>query len=198
LPSDDVPDWINQIEFSNRATTDAGSATADVDIPDRKFKMTMSFRSNTDKSLPASHTARVIFTLPSDFDNGGIAEMPGILMKSDEQSHATALAGLAVKVREGFFLVGLSNVDADRQHNIQLLNERSWFPTPDRLTGRHRNKFGARFAFEDANCRGLHLALRPDEKRQLARTLVRERFFLADQHPVAVAADFERTCLVRS
>ncbi len=103
---------------------------ADVDIPDRKFKMTMSFRSNTDKSLPASHTARVIFTLPSDFDNGGIAEMPGILMKSDEQSHATALAGLAVKVREGFFLVGLSNVDADRQHNIQLLNERSWFDIP--------------------------------------------------------------------
>src|SRR5882724_11282400 len=30
---------------------------ADIEIPDRKFKMTMSFRRNTDSSLPASHTA---------------------------------------------------------------------------------------------------------------------------------------------
>jgi len=30
---------------------------ADIEIPDRKFKMTMSFRRNTDTSLPASHTA---------------------------------------------------------------------------------------------------------------------------------------------
>jgi hypothetical protein len=29
---------------------------ADLEIPDRKFKMTMSFRRNTDTSLPASHT----------------------------------------------------------------------------------------------------------------------------------------------
>jgi hypothetical protein len=103
---------------------------ADVDIPERKFKMTMSFRRNSDKSLPASHTAQLIFTLPPDFTNGGIADMPGILMKSDEESRAKPLAGLAVKVREGFFLVGLSNVDDDRQKNIQLLKERSWFDIP--------------------------------------------------------------------
>ena len=30
---------------------------ADIEIPDRKFKMTMSFRRNTDSSLPASHTS---------------------------------------------------------------------------------------------------------------------------------------------
>jgi hypothetical protein len=39
-------------------------------------------------------------------------------------------AGLAVKVTDGFFLVGLSNVDADRTRNIQLLKERSWFDVP--------------------------------------------------------------------
>jgi hypothetical protein len=103
---------------------------ADIDIPDRKFKMTMSFRRNTDSSLPASHTAELTFILPSDFAGGGVGNVPGILMKSNEQARGTPLAGLAVKVTDGFFLVGLSNVDADRQRNLQLLKERSWFDVP--------------------------------------------------------------------
>jgi hypothetical protein len=103
---------------------------ADIDIPDRKFKMTMSFRRNTDTSLPASHTAELTFILPPDFDGGGVSNVPGILMKSNEQARGTPLAGLAVKVTDGFFLVGLSNVDADRARNIQLLKERSWFDVP--------------------------------------------------------------------
>jgi hypothetical protein len=103
---------------------------ADIDIPDRKFKMTMSFRRNTDTSLPASHTAELTFILPQDFVGGGVSNVPGILMKSNEQARGTPLAGLAVKVTDGFFLVGLSNVDADRQRNVQLLKERSWFDVP--------------------------------------------------------------------
>jgi hypothetical protein len=103
---------------------------ADIDIPDRKFKMTMSFRRNTDASLPASHTAELTFILPPDFSGGGVSNVPGILMKSNEQARGTPLAGLAVKVTDGFFLVGLSNVDADRARNIQLLKERSWFDVP--------------------------------------------------------------------
>jgi hypothetical protein len=103
---------------------------ADIDIPDRKFKMTMSFRRNTDSSLPASHTAELTFILPPDFNGGGVGNVPGILMKSNEQARGTPLAGLAVKVTDGFFLVGLSNVDADRQRNVQLLKERSWFDVP--------------------------------------------------------------------
>jgi hypothetical protein len=103
---------------------------ADIDIPDRKFKMTMSFRRNTDSSLPASHTAELTFILPQDFAGGGVGNVPGILMKSNEQARGTPLAGLAVKVTDGFFLVGLSNVDADRARNLQLLKERSWFDIP--------------------------------------------------------------------
>jgi hypothetical protein len=103
---------------------------ADIEIPDRKFKMTMSFRRNTDSSLPASHTAELTFILPPDFAGGGVGNVPGILMKSNEQARGTPLAGLAVKVTDGFFLVGLSNVDADRARNLQLLKERSWFDVP--------------------------------------------------------------------
>ena len=103
---------------------------ADIEIPDRKFKMTMSFRRNTDSSLPASHTAELTFILPPDFPGGSISNVPGILMKSNEQARGTPLAGFAVKATDALYLVGLSNVDADRQRNLTLLKERSWFDIP--------------------------------------------------------------------
>ena len=84
---------------------------ADVDIPDRKLAMTWSLRRNTDKSLPASHTVEITFKLPSDFPSGGISNVPGILMKQAEQTRGVPLAGLAVKVTSGFFLIGLSSSD---------------------------------------------------------------------------------------
>lgn len=102
---------------------------ADIDIPERKFKMSLSIRRNTDASLPASHTAELTFVLPPDFGTT-VANVPGVLMKSNEQARGTPLAGLAVKVTDGFFLVGLSNVDADKSRNLQLLKERSWFDIP--------------------------------------------------------------------
>jgi len=126
-----------QIKASGNQKADI-AVRADIEIPDRKFKMTMSFRRNTDTSLPASHTAELTFILPQDFAGGGVGNVPGILMKSNEQARGTPLAGLAVKVTDGFFLVGLSNVDADRQRNVQLLKERSWFDVPLVYTNQRR------------------------------------------------------------
>ena len=84
-----------------------------------------------DTSLPASHTAELTFSPPApDFAGGSVANVPGILMKSNEQTKGLPLAGLAVKVTDGFFLVGLSNIDADKSRNLQLLKERSWFDIP--------------------------------------------------------------------
>ena len=56
--------------------------------------------------------------------------MPGVLMKQSEQARGVPLAGLAVKVTNGYFLLGLSAVEADQQRNIQLLKEREWFDVP--------------------------------------------------------------------
>jgi len=103
---------------------------ADVEIPERHMRMTWSLRRNSDKALPASHTIEIMFTLPADFDQGGIANVPGVLMKPDEQARGVPLAGLAVKVTNGYFLIGLSAVDVDVQRNIQLLKERDWFDIP--------------------------------------------------------------------
>jgi hypothetical protein len=111
---------------------------ADIEVPERNFKMTMSFRRNTDTSLPASHTAELTFILPADFSGGGVSNVPGILMKTNENMRGTPLAGLAVKVTDGFFLVGLSNVEADRARNLQLLKERAWFDVPIVYTNQRR------------------------------------------------------------
>jgi len=100
---------------------------ADISIPERHMTATWSLRRNTDKALPASHTIEIMFNLPPDFPGGGISNVPGILMKDSEAVRGMPLAGLAVKVTNGFFLIGLNAADDDVQRNMQLLKERSWF-----------------------------------------------------------------------
>jgi hypothetical protein len=103
---------------------------AEIDIPERKFKMTMSFRRNTDPTLPASHTVELSFSLPPDLAGGGISSVPGILLKSSEQSRSSPLKTTSVRISDKFFMIGLPSAPDDRDHNIQLLNERSWFDIP--------------------------------------------------------------------
>jgi hypothetical protein len=103
---------------------------ANIEIPDRQMKVTWSLRRNTDKSLPASHTVDLVFSLPSDFPHGGISNIPGLLMKQAEQTRGVPLAGQSVKVTTGYFLIGLSSVESDLQRNVQLLKERTWFDIP--------------------------------------------------------------------
>ena len=48
----------------------------------------------------------------------------------DEGQLGVPLAGLAVPVTPGYFLIGLSSLESDMQRNVQLLKERSWFDIP--------------------------------------------------------------------
>jgi hypothetical protein len=103
---------------------------ADIEIPEERIGVRWTLRSNDDKALSASHTVEIMFTLPVDFSHGGISNVPGVLMKQAESTPGVPLAGLGVKVATNFFLISLSSVDADVQHNVQLLKERSWFDIP--------------------------------------------------------------------
>ena len=100
---------------------------ADVTIPERSMAVTWALRRSAHK---AAHTIETTFNLPVDFPGGGIADVPGILMKQGEQAHGTPLTGLAVKVMNGFFVIGLSTNDTNAQHNEQLLQEFSWLDIP--------------------------------------------------------------------
>jgi hypothetical protein len=101
----------------------------DIEIPDRKMTVTISMRRNPDQTLPASHTVEVQFKTPGD-PFGGVANLPGIRAKTTETAQGAPLVGLVVRVMPGFFLIGLSNVDADREQNLSLLRERGWLDIP--------------------------------------------------------------------
>jgi hypothetical protein len=102
----------------------------DIEIPDQRISVRLSLGRNDDKQLPASHTVEIVFKLPPDFAHSGIANIPGIMVKQGETTRGIALNGVAVKVTDNFFLVGLSAADAEMQRNVQLLKERSWFDIP--------------------------------------------------------------------
>ncbi len=102
----------------------------EVDIPERKIKVQITIRRNTDAALPATHTVEVQFVVPPDFPNGGVQNVPGILMKDGQAQRGLALSGISVKVTNGFFLVGLNNLPAETGRNEQLLRERSWIDMP--------------------------------------------------------------------
>jgi len=103
---------------------------ADIEIPERQMSITWSLRRNTDQSLPASHTIEIMFNIPTESQSGGVQNVPGVLMKQAEQTRGVPLAGLAVPVTPGYFLIGLSSLESDMQRNVQLLKERSWFDIP--------------------------------------------------------------------
>jgi hypothetical protein len=111
---------------------------ADVDIPERKFRMTMLIFRNTDPAVAASHSAEFRFNLPADFGGGGIREMPGMLMKPSEQGHGVPLSGSVARVADGVFRLNLSNVDAERAQNIQVLQGGPWFSIPMIYDNLHR------------------------------------------------------------
>lgn len=99
---------------------------AEVEIPERHIRLNLTLRRNRDESLPASHTIEILFSTPSDFQPGGIADVPAVVMEDNEQRSGAPLTGLRVKVTSGFFLVGLSSVEQDVRRNVQLMQERPW------------------------------------------------------------------------
>jgi hypothetical protein len=122
--------WRTETRTASAGRPPEFAVRADIEVPDRKMTATWSLRRNTDPSLPASHTIEIMFNVPSDSPSGGVQNVPGVLMKQAEQTRGVPLAGLAVKVTPGFFLIGLSALETDMQRNLQLLKDRSWFDIP--------------------------------------------------------------------
>jgi hypothetical protein len=102
---------------------------ADIEIPEQKMAIGLLLWRN-DESLPASHTMKIMFSLPPDFSHGGISRIPAVLMKQAEAAPGIPLAGLGVKVTPNIFLISLSSAEADAQRNVQLLKERPWLDIP--------------------------------------------------------------------
>jgi hypothetical protein len=72
-----------------------------------------------------------MFKLPADFPFGGQRSRHA----ADARRPARRADG---EGRERFYMIGLSNMDADKGHNMQLLKERAWFDIPPLVYGNSR------------------------------------------------------------
>ena len=122
--------WSTEIAPSGTGIMPQLVLRADINIPDRKMEISWKLRRASDLNGSSSHTAELRFKLPPDFASGGIFNVPGIWMKPAIPAQGAALHGLSVKVKPGYFLIGLSNAPTDREHNIQLLKDRSVIDIP--------------------------------------------------------------------
>lgn len=114
---------------SNGQAPDIG-IRGDITIPARDIAVTLTLRRNQDPSIPASHIIEVQFRLPQNFDLGNVSNVPGMRAKASEGAQGAPLVGLAVRVAPGFFLIGLSALDADIQRNLAFLITRNWLDLP--------------------------------------------------------------------
>jgi hypothetical protein len=102
----------------------------DISVPERNVQATLTLTRNLDTTLPASHVIEVGFTLPADFPNVGVGNVPGILFKESEESGGTPLKGMSVKVTKNLFWIGLESTTADRAQNLQAIRTRGWIDIP--------------------------------------------------------------------
>lgn len=99
----------------------------EIEIPERHVSVVMKMRRNTDPSFPASHTIEIMFDTPGDAF-GGVADMRGIRAKGGETAQGNPIIAEVQKVKEGYFLLALPNLEED--NNLTMLRERDWIDIP--------------------------------------------------------------------
>lgn len=102
----------------------------DLDIPDAKFRATVTIRKNTDAGLPATHTIDLRFNFADGADIKGFKDMALPQMRRDDTPTGDALSGVRVKINDAYFLVGLTRSDADTVRNLEMLGTRNWIDFP--------------------------------------------------------------------
>jgi len=103
---------------------------ANLDVPDKNMKATLTIRKNNDSALPASHLVEIVVDTPANFTGGGIKSVPALVMKPTEESRGQPLDGAAAKVADGFFWIAFSNDARPMAQNVALLRERNWIDLP--------------------------------------------------------------------
>ena len=103
---------------------------AKITVPERGMSALITFKRNTDKSLPASHVVELVFSLPKDFDGGGIDGVQRIAMKQNEQDKGNSLIAVPAKITDDFHMIALNDDPAAISSNIDLLKNRNWIDIP--------------------------------------------------------------------
>jgi hypothetical protein len=101
-----------------------------INIPERGISALLTFKRNTDNSLPASHIVEVVFSVPPDFEGGAIENLQRIAMKRTEQDRGDPLVAVTAKVTDDTYLVALNDFEDVVRRNLELLSTRAWIDIP--------------------------------------------------------------------
>jgi hypothetical protein len=103
---------------------------ADIQIPEKHISLAVLLRRNVDPTFPASHVLELKFSPLSDMSYGEISSVPGLAMKADDDANGVRLTVQGATISPGFFLLALSDIQADLNFNVKLLKEQSWLMVP--------------------------------------------------------------------
>ncbi len=106
------------------------AVVANLDVPDRGLRVTLTIHKNSDKTLPASHLIEVVVTTTAAFPGRSVSSIPRLVMKPSEDARGQPLIGATAKVQDGLFWVALSALPADVDSNMSLLKDRDWIDLP--------------------------------------------------------------------
>jgi hypothetical protein len=101
-----------------------------ISIPGRGMTALMTFKRNTDPSLPASHLIEIVFSVPPDFEGGAIDSVQRIAMKQTEQDRGNALIAVPAKITDDFHMIALNDFPDARATNLDLMRTRNWIDIP--------------------------------------------------------------------
>ena len=122
--------WSLKSDTTSTAGKDQPMVEARVEVPERKLKAIVTFKRNSDVSLPASHIIEVVFDLPQDFPEGNVEGVQRVAFKQTEQDRGNGLIAVPAKITDDFHMIAL-NDDADaRKVNGELMKTRSWIDIP--------------------------------------------------------------------
>jgi hypothetical protein len=110
--------------------SDGPTVVGTITIPDRKLKLKLTIRRNTDKSLPATHLVELTAdSFAADFAGKAIKEVPSMVFKSAEDGRGDVLIGAPITVSTqpiGLYWIALSGASRDVSSNMGLLRDRGW------------------------------------------------------------------------
>jgi chemotaxis protein histidine kinase CheA len=101
-----------------------------INVPERGMTALITFKRNTDPSLPASHLIEIVFSLPPNFEGGAIDSVQRVAMKATEQDRGDPLIAVPAKITDDFHMVALNDFPDARKTNLDLLRSRNWIDIP--------------------------------------------------------------------
>jgi hypothetical protein len=106
------------------------SVQGSISVPERGLTAMITFKRNSDPSLPASHLVELVFSVPPNFEGGSIDSVQRIAMKATEQDRGDPLIAVPAKITDDFHMVALNDFPDARKTNLDLLRSRDWIDIP--------------------------------------------------------------------